>query len=261
MSQEPTQVQEKKVYEYQPTDREGKPLGRLYRLEYTDDADLIKQLSEAKQEGDRFIHEVKTGKRQVQGEAAIAKPSYQPVEATEDADKIRREALRKDVEAELGAPLDSVRDTLKRASDFDEYLIANQWAVNAESNGYYVCSENANAIAKYLRENKLRVSEKNLDLALEELRDTLVTKPAEIPVTPTQDDGASGATQPARSNNGSTGIQPGNRRIPTPQKPKLTPERFREINRMSAPQWRMLQRHSPSEATLFLEQKHGPQSA
>ena len=119
----------------------------------------------------------------MQGEAATPKPSYQPVEATADADKARREQIRKDIEAELGAPLDDVRDRLRRSGEFDEYLIGNQWAINAESTkGYYICPENGVAIAKYLRENNLKLTETNLDLAYEELQDSLKTQPSQTEI-------------------------------------------------------------------------------
>jgi len=258
--QESTQVPEKQLYEYQPKDAEGSAIGRPYKFYYTDHQDLVTQLTSAKEAGDRYIHEVKTGKRQVKGEAAIEKPSFQPAaESAEDVEKRRREEFRSTAEKEFGASLSTVRDTLRRANDFDDYLIANQWAVNHEGDGYYICQENAQAIAQYLQENKLRLSEKNLDLAFEELKDSLKTKPvpSETPATPTRDSGANGATQQPRNNGATSGIKPGDRRIPAPSKTKLTTERFRAIQKMSAPEWKQLQRHSPDEAALYLEMKSG----
>ena len=69
------------IYMYQPRDSEGQFIGKPYKYLYTDNADLIRQITEGKEQGDRFIHEVKTGKRKLQGEAAA--PARVPARSRE----------------------------------------------------------------------------------------------------------------------------------------------------------------------------------
>jgi len=245
------------IHIYQPRDAEGQFIGKPYRFLYTDHMDLVRQIEQAKEHADRFIYEVKTGKRQVKGEPAEPKPEYKPVQAADEDSAKRREQARKDLEAELGAPLDSVRETLKRANDFDEYLIANTWALANEANGYYICPQNGRAMDKYLKDNKLRVSAANLTLAFEELKDTLVQKPQEQQTT-----ADSTQQQPTRAEvkPQSTGIIPGQFQGTRPQnateRKPLTAERFREINRMSRDQWKKLERANPKEAEAFLAMRY-----
>lgn len=130
------------VYNYQPRDSDGQFIGKPYRFLYTDHQDLVQQLTEAKEHGDRYIHEVKSGKRQVHGEAAQPQPDFKPIAAATEEDKTRREQARRDLEAELGAPIDAVRDRLKRAGELDEYLLAQQWASENEANGFFICPAN-----------------------------------------------------------------------------------------------------------------------
>jgi len=250
------------VYRYQPRDSEGQFLGKEYKYLYKDHADLIRQITEGKEQGDRFIHEVKTGKRQVIGEAAPARPDFKPVEATTEDDKKRREQARLDLEAELGAPLDEVRGRLKLAGELDEYMIANTWALNNEANGYYICQKNAKDMMAYLNgenpeKKKLRLSAANLDLAFEALKDKLVQRPQE------QAPPADSTQQPPPTRTDarpqSTGIIPGQfagTRSPNrTEKQPLTAERFRQINLMSRDQWKKLERGNPAEAKAFLAMK------
>jgi hypothetical protein len=248
------------IYMYQPRDSEGQFLGKPYKYLYTDHQDLIRQITEGKEMGDRFIHEVKTGKRKLVGEPAVAQPEFKPApESTDDADKKRREEFRKTAEEEFGAPLDEVRTRIKRAGELDEYLLAQNWALANEANGYYICPQNGKEMMKYLADNKLRLSAANLDLAFQELKDKLVQRPTE---TSTAD---STQQQPTRAEvkPQSTGIIPGQFGGTRPgarqEKQPLTTDRFRQINRMSRDEWKKLERTNPSEAKSFLAMKYPAQ--
>lgn len=252
------------VYHYQPRNKEGEFIGKPYRFLYTDQMDLVRQLTEAKEHGDRFIYEVKSGKRQLKGDPATPAPSYQPApESEEEAEKRRREEFRKTAEQEFGAPLDDVRANLKKARALDEYFIANTWAQQNEANGYYICPDNAKTMMKYLADNNLALTTKNLDLALEELKDTLVQKPQEqaksADSTQQQPEATNGTPPVAKPR--STGIMPGqfggSRTLSPTDKQPLTKERFRQIERMGRDEWKKLQRTNAKEADAFLTMKYG----
>lgn len=248
------------VYNYQPHDSEGQFIGRPYRFLYTDHQDLIKQITEAKEQADRLVHEIKIGKRQVVGEAAVKVPDFKPApESTEEAEKKRREEFRKTVEQELGAPIDEVRSRVKRAGELDEYLAAQNWAMNKEAEGYYPCRENARKIAAYLKEKNLANTPGNYDLAFEELRDSLVQKPQEQ--APASADSTQQQAPPStQAKPQSTSVMPGQFSGTRPpnrtEKAPLTRERFREINKMTRDQWKKLERTNPKEAESFLAMKY-----
>lgn len=248
------------IYNYQPRDSEGQFIGKPYRFLYTDHQDLIRQITEAKEHGDRFIYEVKTGKRKLVGEPAVPAPSYQPApESTEEVERKRREEFRKVAEQEFGAPIDTVREDIKEGRKTRERLEAQNWAMNKQADGYYPCHPNAKKIADYLFEKQLKPCSANYDLAFEELRDSFVKEPQEqaqpadstqqqAPPAPTQAKPQSTSVIPGQF----SGTRPPNRT----EKQPLTRERFREINKMSRDQWKKFERTSPKEAEAFLAMKY-----
>lgn len=256
----------KLIYTYQPVDSENKPIGRAYRLLYTDQNDLVQQLTQSQINAARWIHEVKEGKRQIKGEQAVPRADYKPKELSTDETFQKtldlqnptesRKALRELIEAEIGAPIEEVRSNLQKARDLEEHYVASQWAMQNEAKGYYICPENAQAITKYLHDNNLRLSASNLDAAFEDLKGTLVPIPSELPVkTPEQ----APVTEQKRTV-ASTSIVPGqfgnNRQSPRGNNDPLSSERFRTIERMSLPETRKLQRNSPAEWDAFLKMKY-----
>ena len=244
------------IHIYQPRDSEGQFIGKPYRFLYTDHMDLVRQLEQAKENGDRFIYEIKTGKRQLTGEAAKPQPSFTPApESIEEEDKKRREAFRKTAQEEFGADPETVRETLKKASKLEEGITAYHWALNKQAEGYYPCPENAKRIGAWLTEKKYANTPANYDLAFEELRDSLVQEPKEQkPADSTQQPPTRAEVKPQ-----STGIIPGQfngTRLPNRiEKQPLTAERFRQINRMSRDQWNKLRRENPKDADAFLAMK------
>jgi len=244
------------IYSYHPRDKEGQFIGKPYRFLYTDHQDLIQQITEAKENGDRFIHEVKSGKRQLVGEAAVPRPEFKPApESPEEADKKRREDFRKTSQEEYGADPETVRDTLKKAAKLEEGITAYHWALNKQADGYYPCAENGKKIATWLTEQKLAMTPANYDLAFEELRDSLVQEPKEQPADSTQQ------PPPTRTEvrPQSTGIIPGQfagtRQPGRQERQPLTTERFRQIDKLSRDLWKRLERENPNEAKAFLAMK------
>jgi hypothetical protein len=246
------------IHIYQPRDAEGQFIGKPYRFLYTDHMDLVQQIEQAKEQADRTIHEIKTGKRKIVGEAAVKNPDWTPApEPTEEAEKKRREDFRKAAEQELGAPLDSVRQNLKKAQMLDEYLIAQNWAMNNPD--YYACKENAQKLAAWMKEKNYAFTAANFDLAFEELKDSLKQPPQEqqLPADSTQQP----AAQPTKAEvkPQSTGIIPGQfagtRQPNNTEKRPLTAERFRQISKMSYPDFTKLKRINPNEYWAFVKMK------
>lgn len=269
-----TPAVEKQTYSYQAKDKQGNPVGNPQIFYYTDQADLIQQITDANQNATCRIHELK--EQVAKAEKAAPRGEYKPRELTADErfqstvdlqdPTHAQKALRQMVEAEFGAPIDEVRANLKRARDIDEKLLAQNWALNNESKGYHICHDNAVAMATYIMQNNLALTEANLDLAFEVLKETLVPRPsdtqaAQIPETQSRE--AIPSETRSKPQTASTGIIPGqfggNRR-PTAKAPSLSTERYKAIDRMTRQDWLKLQKHSPQEAELFLKMKH-PQPA
>jgi hypothetical protein len=255
---DPKDGQEKFIFSYQPRDKEGQFIGKPYKYFYTDHADLSRQLAEGKENGDRFIYEVKTGKRKIEGEPAAA-PVYQPApESKEEAERKRREEFRKTAEQEFGAPVEIVRKDLEQSRKLKEGWEAYNWSLNKQAEGYYPCAENSKKITGWLKEKNYAFTPANYDLAFEELKDTLVQAPKEQPVAP-----ADSTQQPptrAEVKPQSTGIIPGQfagtRQPNSTERQPLTRERFREINKMGRDAWKKFERTNPKEAEAYLKMKY-----
>lgn len=253
----------KYIYSYQPVDTDNNPIGRPYRFLYTDHMDLVKQLTEAKANGDRFIHEVKTGKRKLERELAQEQPDFKAAPYKDEFDQQVREDWRKNAEAEFGVPLDSVKERLKKARDLEQYLLCQSWAINKEADGYYICPENGKTIAKYMADNNLAYTQANLDSAFEDLQDTLVSKPKEATVITTPaDSSGNGSSQtgtpPAKQPQTASGFEPGQfqgARPGTQEQKPLSAERFRQINKMSRDEFNRLKRTNQREYDAFVAMK------
>jgi hypothetical protein len=248
------------IYTYQPRDSEGQFIGKPYKFLYTDHQDLVRQLTDAKENGDRFIYEVKSGKRKLQGEPAVPRPEFTPApESTEEVDRKRREEFRKTAKEEFGADPEDVRQALKKATLLEEGITAYHWALNKQADGYYPCPENGKKIAAWLKEKNLANTPANYDLAFEELKDTLVQAPKEQePADSTQQPPTRAEVRPQ-----STGIIPGQfagtRQPNRMEKRPLAVERFRQIDRMSRDQWNRLLRDNRKEAEAYLAMKNPAQ--
>lgn len=250
------------IYKFQPRDEAGQFIGKEYTFYYTDHMDLVRQLTDKSVNEQRYINDLKTGKRAIVGDPATARSDYQPAApSTEEAEQQERERFRKIAEKEFGAPLEEIRTDIAQSREMRDYTLANSWALENESNGYYICPKNAKDITKYLSENKLALSRKNLDLAFDALKDTLVPKPQEQvpPADSTQQQ------PPTRTEvrPQSTGIIPGQFQGTRPgartERQPLTAERFRQIDKMSRDEWVKLQRTNAKEAQAFLSMRYPAQ--
>lgn len=250
------------IYRFQPRDESGQFIGKEYKFLYSDHMDLVRQLTDKSVNEQRYINDLKTGKRALTGDPALPRSNYQPAaESAEETERRERESFRRVAEKEFGAPLEEVRTDIREAREMREYTLANSWALENEANGYYTCPQNGREMAKYLTENKLAVTRKNLDLAFEALKDTLVSKPQEQapPADSTQQQPPSTRTETPRS----TGVIPGQFQGTRPgaqaERQPLTRDRFRQIDKMGHDEWMRFQRTNVKEAQAFLSMKHGAQ--
>jgi hypothetical protein len=252
---DPKDGQLKNVYRYQPRDRDGQFIGKPYKYFYTDHQDLAEQIRAGKEEGDRYIFEIKTGKRQIQGEPAKPVVEFKAApESTEEADRKRREEFRRTAQEEFGADPEVVRETLKKASKLEEGIAAYHWALNKQAEGYFPCPENGRKIATWIKEKNLANIPANYDLAFEELKDSLIQAPPEQTADSTQQPPTRAEVKPQ-----STGMIPGQfagtRQPNGHEKRPLTVERFREIDKLSRDKFMQLKRSNPNEFWAFVKMK------
>jgi len=261
------------IYTFDSVNDDGET--KQYKYLYKDHLDLANQLVDSKKNGDKYIYEVKSGKRTL---TPAKHQEFKPVAPTTDEDKKRRDLARKDFEDELGAPIASVREQLKEARMIREYTVMNQWALNKQAEGYVFCPENGKAMAAFLEGDNPEKKPldqgnvKNLELAFETLRDAgklkLDNSSTTESTSSSTDDGNSSraskdnGTQPSRSQ---SGVKPGTFEGGAPRsgstdKQPLTAQRFREIDLMSRDQYLKLQRTNRKEFDAFLLMKF-PKSA
>lgn len=254
----------KYIHMYQPKDADGNAFGKEYKYLYTDNADLVKQLQEGKEQGDRWIHEVKAGKRQVNGEKAQPVPDYKPApDSADDTDKRRREEFRKTFQEEFGTSVEDGRERFKQQRGLESRTAAYNWALNKQADGYYPCTENAKKISEYLKTHDLANTPANYDIAFDDLKSELIATPEESkqsasdsPKSPNEQ--SSGSTQTPDKTQ-STGIIPGQFQSTRPEKPgskpPLSAERYRAIDKLGHDAFMKLERTNKAEYNAFLLMK------
>lgn len=89
-----------------------------------------------------------------------------------------QEAQRKLLEAEFGAPIETVRKTLRRTVELDEQLAGKAAGEEfaAKHPEYVLCRENGQTLVKWLVKNKLAPTVKNMEIALANLKDVLILR-------------------------------------------------------------------------------------
>ena len=186
------------VEEYQITDRNGNPVGPKQRFEAETIEELKDKLKAAHQNAAAGFYEER--KRRKLGDLIEPDPS-EPVYAFEEkeltADELvqidelmkdvttRPQAMKLLIEAQLGAPIEKVRENLREIEytrrskqnevQVDLFLVAHPDYIPSDSN--------QGNIEKYLLKHELAVTKKNLDLAYDDLKaDGLLTLQAPKPV-------------------------------------------------------------------------------
>lgn len=253
----------KYVYTFDSVDADGNT--KQYRYLYTDGLDLARQIQESKVNGDRYIHEVKSGKRALT--PAGERPNFKTVEAQAEEDKTRRAQWRKDLEDEIGAPLDGIKQRLQLADNLHQYTVMRNWAEEKQNDdGYVICQSNSALLLDFLNGNNPEkkplemANKKNLDLAFEELKDKLILSDGKSNGT-TDSTSAPKNDATQQSSRPSTGVKPGlfegARPTTNTSEQPLTTKRYREIDRMSLSEFKQLERTNRKEYDAFVKMKHG----
>lgn len=196
----PSEPPAQQVMEYQVTDENGQPLGRPTRIVYNSLEDLVEKQKTIHTEATRAIFRARNQKPDPRRD----KPSFTP---TADDGNRRRAEVREIIEAELGAPLDAVRRTLKEANDVAEYAEANNFIAAHGWKDYYPCDQNTAKMLDWLRENSYAVTTKNLEIAMQELNTKGELLPIPVATNPALPPPANPA--PAPRPTPSSGIVPG----------------------------------------------------
>lgn len=184
-----------------PKDAEGKAIGPPQIFEGATHQEVLDKMAEAQRNASAKIMELR-GK--IKPDAAPALQTFTAKTLTADElFKIQqdmqdptkmRDAQRQLIEAELGAPITEVRESLassRELKNIEQGKIESQKFLDAHAE-YYACPENQGAIQKFMEGEDgkpLAWTKKNLEIAYETVRDKLVAKPAATPaveaITPT----------------------------------------------------------------------------
>jgi hypothetical protein len=274
VSNPPSVEQKKWVREIQPTDENGNPIGHLQRFEADTQQELIDKLATAHLNGSKLIYELKTGKAKkpdlTNAEVSKNPPSsFKPRDFTADEafqttlemqnPATARQAVRKIIEAEFGAPLDEVRQSVAQARNIN-YKFEVDSFLSEHSHDYYPCQQNLMTMNSFLEQNNLVPTGKNLNLAFDYLKDSLVQRPVtpstealppQAQAIPENTGTISQPVQRTQPRSVSTGIIPGqfSGSRPGPKPEGLTME---IINKMSYDRLKA-ERRNPSFEAAYLK--------
>jgi hypothetical protein len=201
------QTQTEKIFRFQPTDDEGRPIGGEQVIKYTTEEELRDKLREQnvllirklRQETkknrlgileqeqlpddvQRFDEPVSFNPRELSEEERyeIARKLIDPTTAAEATQAL--------VEATIGGPLSSIGSEL-RSLRTDSITLKAQLEAEAfarETPDYYLCDDNAQTITAWILRYKLAPTKANFKLAFENLKEqgALILGPAIEPVVP-----------------------------------------------------------------------------
>ena len=219
--------------DYQPTDENGQPIGRKTHLgPFETPEELIAAQQQSHIEATRAYFRVKNAKL----DPAIQRGSFQPKD-WDDSESLRvateaqnpagyRKAVRETIEAEIGAPIEEIRDTLIATRSLHVHQEVE--AFKAEHPNYYVCPANRQAIEKWVADKGCEVTAANLAVAYEDLtlRGELQPRPQQNQLSPTDVEPAEEQQTniPAPRRSAPSGIIPGqlNGNRQGTRKPSLT---------------------------------------
>lgn len=172
-----------------PKDAEGKAIGPPQIFEGATHQEVLDKMAEAQRNASAKIMELR-GKIKPDMAPAVQTFTAKTLSADE-LFKIQQDmqdpakmvdAQRKLIEAELGAPITEVRESLassRELKSIEQGKIESQKFLDAHSE-YYACPENQGAIQKFMEGEDgkpLAWTKKNLEIAYEAVRDKLVAKP------------------------------------------------------------------------------------
>jgi hypothetical protein len=264
------------IREYQPKDENGYPVGPPQRFEADTQQELIDKLAAAHENASAALYktraQVKLGtllepdpEEPIRTFEARTLTADERIKLTKDLSDPARaaEAHRTLLEAELGAPLETVRTTLRDA-EIQKRVESIKAAIDAfrKEHPEYIDSEsNGDKIKKYMEKKNLRYSVKNLNIAFEDLKSdgllTLQPPKAAVPEAPAATPVATAPATPevippaattapaipatpteVRPKQSSSGLgRENSSAAPSSEAPKTVGITIRDINRMSAAEY------------------------
>jgi len=197
---EVAEAPKKWIRSYQPKDENGYPIGPPQKFEADTREELIDKLAAAHENASAALY--KTRQQVKLGTMLEPDPeepilTFEPrqlsaderVKLTKDLSDPAKaaDAHRTLLEAELGAPIETVRASL-REGEIAKRVTSIQQAITqfkSETPDYVECELNSGNMKKYMEKNKLRYTPKNLKIAFEDLKNssllTLRAPQAEVP--------------------------------------------------------------------------------
>jgi hypothetical protein len=198
------------VYEYQPVDDLGRPLGAKQVFKGTDPTAVLDKVAKAHQESIKLTRELKKNlrlgnieKEELPDDAVLMDEliEFHPMELTE-AEKIQisrdmldpekfDQASERLLEAKLGTKPENISKVLSRVQQDSQASRAREEAQNflRDNPEYYVCKENFDVLSNWMMKNNLAPIKNNFQIAYDKLDAVglLLKAPIvreEVPVTP-----------------------------------------------------------------------------
>lgn len=178
------QAAQPKVYEYQVTDEDGRPLGRPTRIVYVTDAELVEKMKTAHVNAVRYAERQKRNKN-IDRETAQSDAKVQELEsqATAAADVVAKEKDPVKLRQAIKTVTESeTKIEQERKANYDRGVaIAKQWVAD-HTDDYLPVQANTELIQDYFRTHNLVLTYDNLELAYAALESKLA-KPARVVAT------------------------------------------------------------------------------
>jgi hypothetical protein len=192
------------VFEYQPTDETGKPIGNKTVIKGASWEEIAKKQQDIQLQLVRAYHRLKTAtptkpKEKFQPKQLTADEEFQAGVELNDPAKARK-AIRKLVDAEFG--LTERQEEMDRKAEVMRHDLAAAAFLRAHARDYYICQANNDLIEGYLTENGLDYTPENYEIAFSQCEDKLAQSPDVPEPEPT----------PAAAAN------------PEPRRPRVTPD-------------------------------------
>lgn len=199
------------ILDYQPVDEAGNAIGPARHIEADTQQEMIEKQA---QEHIKAVQTVQARRKKptnfdpapapVQPKVPTADDNTRLVVALQDPAQAR-EAI------QTAVGYEKIKATDERVQILQIQLIGQQFQ-NIHYPDYYPTEDNGKILMDYLNENQMAYTLKNLNIAYDVLKDTLVQRPSVTPIeTP-----AAGGVPPARQRSATSGLIPGQGTLPRP---------------------------------------------
>jgi hypothetical protein len=183
----PVEAPQELVFEYQPTDEQGNPIGNKTVIKGTSWEEIAKKQQDIQLQLVRAYHRLKTAtptkpKEKFTPKQLTADEEFQAGVELNDPAKARK-AIRKLVDAEFG--LTERQEEFDRKEAIMRHDLAAAAFLRAHARDYFICQANNDLIEGYLTENGLDYTPENYEIAFAMCGDKLAQSPTvTVPETP-----------------------------------------------------------------------------